>query len=376
MQQINHPPAPPDRTSVRKVLFCLDGLDNTKIGDLIVRLSEAKIVCHYFANARITINCPARLLHELAKNVTFIHAFTALKAEEIDFTGYDVILLYVDEQGKYAKLVARHNQETGRNVPCYRLNDSYKFEDRLSAAPLLEPLFQFDYPPELIRDMNRREIVLSDGEMAEGTAILDAHLRRTPGNEELILFIYSASAYSKTFRMSVIIELIRYFQALPGYRLVILDPFDDKEQYLRMMNVNIDEAVVLKHLSLRQTFSVMADPRMGLILGPCTGLMHAASGVYNSLVKRSLRTNLPALAVYTGLYEREGLQTAAQWWYGSLAKCLILKTDGAGNKRIVTLEEQDEVDMPFQKDVLPCREYTAALVQEYLSQHCTIGVPA
>ncbi|MBA4055270.1 MAG: hypothetical protein C0490_11200, partial [Marivirga sp.] len=165
-----------------------------------------------------------------------------------------------------------------------------------------------------------------------------------------------------------------YFKSLPGRKLVLFDPFEDKSIFLRSMNVNMEDVIVLKKLTLRQTFSVMADKRVGLILGPCTGLMHAASGIYNSLIKRSLRSSIPILLVYTGLYQREGIQNTLVWWRGSLAKCLVLKSDENGNKYISNIMELEESELTFQVNLLPCRDYTSEMVQDYLYRNYNIGM--
>jgi hypothetical protein len=341
---------------------------------MILRVSEIKYLKYYFQNGKVTVNAPDGVFSLMAQHCDHIvDEICHHQPETIDFNSYDLVLLLMEEPGRYSRIISEYSKDKITNFKVFRLNEPLNFEERVGVPRVFHEIFSYDYPNDITLDVCRREIVLSQAELEQGANIIDQYVRSE--NDKLIIFIFSASTLTKILKMKVVVEMMKYFQSIPNRKLILFDPFDDKEVFLRSLNVDVDQAIILKKLSLRQTFSVMADHRIDLIFGPCTGLMHAASGLYNSFIKRRQRNAVPHLLVYTGLYEREGIQNTLVWWQDSLAKCVVLKKNINGAKEICDIHDLDASEFQFQNNLLPCREYTSQMLQDYLYEHFNFGLP-
>jgi hypothetical protein len=102
-----------------------------------------------------------------------------------------------------------------------------------------------------------------------------------------------------------------------------------------------------------------------MIFGPCTGLMHCSSAIYNYYKKMGMNENdIPIMITYTGKFPEE--QNPAEWWGNApLIDCIMLKSrDNAGCSLIklsdLPPEEQER------NDLLPCSHYTADHLINYV----------
>jgi hypothetical protein len=356
-----------DREKIRSVLVCLDDTKNDKIGDCIVRMSHIKWLQWYFPHAVIHVNSPSKIFTILSKNIPSIEKTTHLPIEEIEYDDYEMVLLIVEARSLYYAGINEYVERKGDvDFAVYTLLEPEENGELKLAIPPL-PELEGGLPDPLMKDISRREITVSEEEMLAGKRFLDQYVGK---DEKLIIFLTNSSAFNKTLKMSVNIELIDYFASLPGRRLILLDPDNDREFIFRSLGAKLENTLFLKGKSLRETFAFMADERVELIFGPCTGLMHAASGIYNSLLARGLRTTLPHMLVYTGLYYE--ISHAMDWWQGSLVKCLILRRGKYAQKKIQLLEDMDRTEFLFQQNILPTSEYTASLIKNHLREHCQL----
>ncbi len=352
-----------DRFAVKSVLVCLDDTNMTKIGDSIVRLSRLKFLQHYFPTAKIQVNSPSKVFLEVAKHSETIESVTRIPMELVELNDYDVLLLYVDKRTTYSKHIEEYARRRGKlNFSIFSIMEP---EDPVERAVPFEPLPRLseNYPADLLDDVQRNEICLTVSELEEGTKFLDEYI----SDEKLIVFFVNASSYTKSLKMSVTIELIRYFQKFSHTKLLIFDPFNDKELFFKSMGTNVENALIVKGKSLRETFAIIADERVNLIFGPCTGLMHAASGIYNFLMKNKLRLKLPTMVVYTGLYYE--MTNAAAWWRGSLVKCMVLTVDEKNNRKAKLLEELMESQLFLQEGIAPTYDYTLEMIKGFLQKY-------
>jgi len=356
------------RESVRSILILIDTIDSARIGDTIIWLSRFKYIQHYFPHAGLHVNAPSPFWNELALYLPHIRRVSNLPPAELDLKGYDVVLLIVDDEAAFLAMVEAYV----RRHPGISLSVAFIYHPFVKSMegkriPFLKRLFEFSYPGLLVEDINRCEICLSEEEMLQAGRLLQ---EKAPEGG-LIIYFDRASEFRKMLKMSVNVQLIKYLQSRAGCRLVLFDPFEEKkDEFYGRLGVDMEKTVLLKGLSVRQACAVMADKRVVMILGPCTGLMHAASGVYNFLLKKKLRDVLPAMIVFTGVYEDLG--NAGIWWEGRLADCIIIKATKEGDKKLFRLDEVDPLEMRLQKDILPCKEYTFDLIREYIELHYVI----
>jgi len=355
-----------DRTEARTVLICLDDSKKNKVGDCIVRFSNIKWLQFYFPNARFFINSPSRVFYEVAKHSPAIEKFANCPVERIEFNDYDVVLLLVDDRSLYSKCIGEYiARQRDVRFAVFALTAPQDNIEIMVPIPTLPELDE-EVPAHVLDEIRKREIFLQEDELMEGARFLDQYI----GDEKVIIFMTNSSTFLKTLKMSVTIDLIRWFESLPGRRLVIFDPDNDRELFFRSCGVEFNNTVVVKGKSLRETFAIMADKRVELIFGPCTGLLHAGSGIYNNLLKRDIRTTIPHMLVYTGMYYE--ISDAKEWWEGSLVKCMVLKKDLYWRKKISLLEEVDTRELIFQENILPTSEYTTSMIVDFFKKHCQL----
>jgi hypothetical protein len=114
-------------------------------------------------------------------------------------------------------------------------------------------------------------------------------------------------------------------------------------------------------LTLREDLCLISSGYTKLVFGPCTGLLHCASGIYNNFRRHGLReAALPALIVYTGPWD-------AQFWWGKspLVDCLLLPRMAA-DKQLAVLNDLDENEQRLFNNRLDCSEYTALMLTGYI----------
>jgi ADP-heptose:LPS heptosyltransferase len=364
MMKLYNSREPLNRQAIRSILIVVDNIDDTKIGDTILRVSRFRFIHHYFGNARIAINTSSAVWKDVTRYSTYIDNVTGYEKDRIPYHEYDLVILVVDNKKEYLNAITDHMQAHAqeRDLVVASIYDSIPKKPGDVEVPFLKEIFECSYPGELVSDINKYEIFLSDQELHDASRLLDEHL----SDEKLIIYYDKASEFRKMFKMSVNVDVIRHFQSLKGKKLVLLDPFNEgKEEFYRTFGVDTSNILILNGLSFRQTCAVMADSRVELVMGPCTGLMHAASGVYNFLMKNKGREQLPIMLVYTGLYTGN-ITNAGVWWRDRLVDCIVLRKDAHGNPQIEKLPDIKQSQLSIQKDVLPCRDYTLSMITNHL----------
>jgi hypothetical protein len=128
-----------------------------------------------------------------------------------------------------------------------------------------------------------------------------------------------------------------------------------------------DKMIFSKKLTLREVFCIISSKYTKLIFGPCTGIMHCASSIYNNLLEGGLPANqVPLIVTYTGTDYLKN-QNVNSWWGNSpLVKCLLLRKKD-GNTKISVLRELPDEERQLKNDV-PCSEYTSDMLIDYIDE--------
>lgn len=357
------------RETIKRILIIVDTIDDKWIGDTILRLSRFKFIHYYFPHAVISINTSCQVWNSIALHLSYIHQITNYSRETIPYDAYELVLLLVECKRDYLNTItecARHKQADIMVASIYNSNLREEEDRRI---PFLKEVFEFEYPKELLEDIGKCEIALTEEELKEAEQLLDSYV----ADEKLIVYFDKSSTYRKLLKMSVNIELIKYFQSLEGKRVVMFDPFgEDKALFYSSLGIDTSNLVIIKGGSIRRNFAVMADKRVELILGPCTGMMHAASGIYNFMLKHKKRSRPPHMLVYTGLYTGN-LTNASYWWKGRLVDCIVIKKDEDGMNKVFRLEDISQFQISVQENVQHCREYTSGMIKDHLLLQYNFG---
>ena len=119
--------------------------------------------------------------------------------------------------------------------------------------------------------------------------------------------------------------------------------------------------------TLRQDVTLLGSSQIKMIFGPCSGLLHCASAIWNFYRKvHGAKINPPNITVYTGLYGKENYNIN-QWWGAAPLVDAIFIIKEKGIPEIKTL-----LKLPFQeRDNIPresCDFYTSELLLNYFSE--------
>ncbi|MAO16410.1 MAG: hypothetical protein CMH44_05955 [Muricauda sp.] len=116
--------------------------------------------------------------------------------------------------------------------------------------------------------------------------------------------------------------------------------------------------------TLREDLALMALPQTKVIFGPCSGLLHCASAIWNSenVISKS-NHGTPEILVYTGLYGKQNYNINV-WWGGAGNVEVLYVVEKEGKIRIRTLHELPDE----RRNIIPrlgCEHYNAELLFPY-----------
>jgi hypothetical protein len=190
-------------------------------------------------------------------------------------------------------------------------------------------------------------------------------------DEQLFILLDASSSRYKLLKMDVYFQVLEYMLGMNKTKVLIFDEKGVGKKLLYKEWLREEQAkkmIFTSNLSLRQALCILGSDYTKLIFGPCTGLLHCASGMYNTFIRNGMKTSeVPVMITYTGKYESE-TDNANVWWGTSpLVHCLILRKTATG-KEVKLLSELAEQEKEDSKDILPCHEYTSQLVIDFLNK--------
>jgi hypothetical protein len=188
------------------------------------------------------------------------------------------------------------------------------------------------------------------------------------GSDKLFIMLDSTTRRSKMLRMHIYFEFLGYLLKKEDAKVLVFDENNmGKEDFYRewLGEANMQKIIFSKKLELRQDLSLIASKYTRFIFGPCTGLMHCSSAIYNNYVNEGMDVrDVPVMITYTGQYnEKEG--SANLWWgQAPLVNCLLLqeRNNALEVVELKTLPE-DSRDLYVQ---LPCSGYTTQMLIDFV----------
>lgn len=351
-----------DRHNIKSVLVLYEDHFFT-IGDSCITLDKLNVLKKYFGQARITINflssAPLVRYMALLENNPYLDERIQVPLESLNLKDYEVVICIVQDEWKIQPWL----QKQPETPPVFSFSQvffpSVKAEQvvYLPYEPLLE-LAESTVAP--------KELYISKEEKNWGESWLDLNgLKR---DEQLFVLVDNASKREKMVSMGVYIEVLKWLLKIPKTKMLIFDEGNvGKEFFYKEMlgNGRTDTMIYSKGLPLRQDLCLLASDRVRLVIGPCTGLMHCASAIYNRYVAegRPIEQS-PAIVTYTGKNEH----AAYYWWkHSPLTDVLVLRTQ-KGGKEMVLLKDLKGDDIVKTDNLLPCEGYTATMLISHLQK--------
>lgn len=356
---------------VKNVLVLHEEMLN-HIGDWAIGFDKLKYLKTFMQNAAITINFTAdgagKIYDALLKNNPHLDAVTSRPWSEIDFEKYDLVFTYsYNEPPILAWLHERYGrliQSEQYKVCVYTLSHGL-----IRADPNAIPVFPvnqefFDHaknskvPPELYISNEEQQWA-------------NEWLRENGLKESEQLFIVLDGTHrDKLLSMQVYIQFLMHLLKRENIKLLIFDENNmGKDKFYReLIGARLmDKFIFCKGLSLRQAFCLLGSSYTRLVFGPCTGLMHCASGIYDNYLNNGLeREKLPVLITYTGKYHPDA--KTVHWWWSNAPLVNVLALRMRNNqKTMLLLEELEDVEKKTNSGLL-CKEYTISMLTEFIDK--------
>jgi hypothetical protein len=363
----------PDK--VRSVLILFEETA-TLIGDAVLKFDQFKTCRSFFPHATIAINFAEGghlyLYKALLQNSPYLDEITHSAWRDLLFETYDIIICvtanetgllhYLDE--RYQSLLESGTMTTAVfSMSAVMLNQPDK---STMAFPvhheLLDYAVAFPGPPFPELFIQEEEKIWAENWLAENGVQRDEHL---------FIFIDSSSKREKLIKTEVFASLLSFLLKINHTRILIYDEKGIGKDlfYQELLGRQAAARIVFaKSLGLRKDLCLLASARTRMIIGPCTGLLHCASGIYNNFTRNGMKTaNVPVLITYTGKYGRP-FENAQLWWgKAPLVHCLQLRNIN-GQPVLQSLHEQEEDNKTITHNLLHCQDYTAAQLTGFISK--------
>jgi hypothetical protein len=222
---------------------------------------------------------------------------------------------------------------------------------------------------ELIKYMmqpNPGEIYITQEERDWGSLWLEE--RGITKGERLFIMCDSSSTKSKVLSRTVYFDLLNELLSINDSRILIFDEGNvgKEEFYQKWLGANnMKKFIFSKGLSLRDNLCLIASSYTKMVFGPCTGLMHCSSAMYNYYVRCGMdQQDIPLMITYTGIYTKENKNADFWWGRSPLIHCLLLK-EKDGNAELVELDKLNEKERST-VETLPCSAYTKEMLVGFL----------
>jgi len=120
---------------------------------------------------------------------------------------------------------------------------------------------------------------------------------------------------------------------------------------------------------LRESMCLLGAAPVKAVIGPCTGLLHLANGIYTHSLQagRIGEQDLPLLLTYVG-YQYAGY-SPWNWWAKTRVACLVHRLDAQGEPGLRPLAECPREASRFEQGALPASQITARLLIDSLQKH-------
>lgn len=362
---------------VKNILIIYDRENKLFIGDTFLLINKLAGCHSFFTHAAIDINCRtiqyADMCNALLKHNPFIRSFNSTPWEELDFLFYDIVFCILRDE---MPLLQVFEQQYAHIIPLHWTTAVYSMSVQFfnwGPNPVVNSVFPpfkeiLDNNPAYIEPL--RELYISPEEKRWGN-----HWLKSNGvheHERLYIILDSTSERYKLMNMDTYRTVLLHLLQDESVKVLIFDEQDigKKSFYTEWLGEdNVSKILFSKKLSLREALCILSSDYTKLIFGPCTGLIHCASGIYNYFVRMGMPVDsVPAIITYTGRYA-DG-HTAAYWWgHSPLVTCLILRAANNKSKEVVALSQLSEEEKKDTSCLLWCCDYTPDMFIPFLPAH-------
>ncbi|WP_343672295.1 hypothetical protein [Chitinophaga sp.] len=344
------------------------------IGDSYILINKLSACQSYFPDAAIDINCCNKkytgLCAALLKHNPFISNFNNMEWHELDYSAYDIVFCILpDEQKLLQVLQDKYTDAAYWPTTIYSLTaqfiNTHLNPNIISAFP---PFTAMLNNQDLVTQEHAMELYISPEERDWAYNWLREHGLKE--HERLFIILDNTSDREKLMTMDTYYGVLSYLLNQDAVKVLIYDETGvGKESFYRTWigEDKLSKMIFANKLGLRQDICLLGAEQTRLILGPCTGLMHCASGIYNYFVRTGRPVaSLPSIITYTGKYI-DADDTPDHWWGNApLVTCLIVRQDENDGKEVVVLHQLSEDEKKDATRLLPCKYFSADMLIRFL----------
>jgi hypothetical protein len=352
-----------DPDAVRRVLILYEP-EYFYIGDCCVHFRSLELLRLYFSRAEFDFNYCLRPVEAIAlHNPLLRRSYYRKPHQELLQEDYDVILCGAEDESKFVRtLVAEYQQTQSEKL----LNlCAFSISRMLTDHPytILETLtFTRKKHLNALLDRPTNQIFVTEQEQAWAAEYLATH-GVNPG-DNLVVLLDRSSKNIKQLNTVVYFQLIELLGTFRNTKFLIYDHENvDKEKFysgfLRRNKSLYERLIFVKQTSLRESIVLLASEKIKAIIGPCTGLLHCATGIYTVFRNhnRIREEDIPIMLTYCGRNENGTVEAEYAWWGNTLVDCIKLKAQGAHRKQICLLTEEDKDVERLRDGIMYCKDY-------------------
>ncbi|OQP54223.1 hypothetical protein A4H97_22255 [Niastella yeongjuensis] len=348
------------------------------IGDTYILINKLASLHAFFNKAAIDINCTNEkhtvLCSTLLKNNPYIRKLINNSWEDLDFRSYDMVFCISRNESQILEMMEQQYKQMPQ-LPWTTAVYSMSVQ-LLNWGP--NPVISSIFPS--FRDMLDDQSAYNPATLSElyigqeekewaNQWLRDNGLKE---HERLYIVLDSTSERYKLMNMDTYHTVLSHLLKEESAKVLLFDEqgIGKKSFYYEWLGEEQASKLICSvKLSLREALSLLSSDYTKLIFGPCTGLIHCASGIYNHFIRQGKPAeSMPAIITYTGRYA-DG-HTAEFWWGTSpLVTCIIVRTTTANEKEAVLLSDLPEEERKDTSRLLWCNEYTPDMLINYLPAH-------
>lgn len=330
------------RKEVKSIVVYYD-IDNFFIGDTLKDVSKILLMRRYFPNAEIDFIASNNLVLDLMKNSPYPRRMLNKVYQEISLIDYELVYIISDNEESIMKDIIRKHWRffKTKEMPYYlfSLTEAVFNDEKSVKFPTHFDVIHFEYEEADMRRVANTEVFLSKEELNWANNYLEE--QGVEENEEVTVLLDSTSNDGKLIAEEQFFEMIRILIQSNNTKILVYDINKEEGEKKKKYEENLSEyemskIIFARNKSLRKDISVLGSNYVKLIIGPCTGIMHCASGVHTVLTNKKA-----SIIVYKGYFDAMDETDDVYWWWGgnTVVDCLLLLKREEGEESIPYLLE-------------------------------------
>lgn len=358
----------------RNVLILDDHKREFYIGDSCLWLIYIrKIILNLSGNPTVTINCSNTGKYTKLNNMLYGSfgdgvCFQNCLWKNIKFEEYDLIICHSDLILKFLNYI-KNNNIRAKNTSIY--NFSLRYEFSLNDDPYCWNYFLHHQANVLSnRKANSyKQIYISKQEIEDADAWLE--VQGMNKGWHLIVIMAEASSDTKTISYQTLLQLIRWFVSFNKIKVLVFSAQGSELMYHieRLQPNELKNVIIAPKADIRKSMGILASSYTKAILGPCTGMLHLADGLFYYLKNNGLieKSQMPLMMVYTG--KQDAGYHPVEWWINSNVKCVVVCNGDEGKKVLKKLGRCPMDKESYYQMALSAKEISSKMIIDYLNQN-------